>query len=340
MQSVPTAARTSTLRADQPASAREAAIAVAPDDSRARDQLVVWRFVDGKPGHDKQSLGLVNALKRRVPTTCVDLPPLSTQQSLAAMVSGKFEAGPEQPNPDFIVGSGHPTHMSLLAARRCIGGHSVVLMRPSLPISLFDLAVIPRHDGVTERDRVLVTHGVVNNSRPATGPRHPQRGLILIGGPSRHYRWDTDRVVQQILTLSQRTPDIDWQLSTSRRSPADVLPALHGAKLTNVNFHDGRKTATDWLDRELAACRCAWITPDSASMVYEALSAGAACGVFELLPRGNSRISRSIDELVRNAEATRFTDWLAGRPVVPRQHVLDEAGRTADWLLAKWRSDA
>ena len=35
---------------------------------------VVWRFSDGKPGHDCQSLGLVDALRRRLPLQCYDIP--------------------------------------------------------------------------------------------------------------------------------------------------------------------------------------------------------------------------------------------------------------------------
>ena len=36
--------------------------------------MVVWRIVDGKPGHDNQSLGLVNALKQKQENLiCVDI---------------------------------------------------------------------------------------------------------------------------------------------------------------------------------------------------------------------------------------------------------------------------
>ena len=35
---------------------------------------VVWRFSDGKPGHDNQSLGLVDALQRRIPIDIYDIP--------------------------------------------------------------------------------------------------------------------------------------------------------------------------------------------------------------------------------------------------------------------------
>ena len=35
---------------------------------------VVWRISDGKPGHDNQSLGLVDALQRRTPVHSYDIP--------------------------------------------------------------------------------------------------------------------------------------------------------------------------------------------------------------------------------------------------------------------------
>ena len=37
---------------------------------------VVWRFSDGKAGHDSQSLGLVDALKRQARIECYDIPVL------------------------------------------------------------------------------------------------------------------------------------------------------------------------------------------------------------------------------------------------------------------------
>ena len=40
----------------------------------ASRSLRVWRFSDGRPGHETQSLGLLRALRRRLPLDVTDLP--------------------------------------------------------------------------------------------------------------------------------------------------------------------------------------------------------------------------------------------------------------------------
>jgi mitochondrial fission protein ELM1 len=41
-------------------------------------------------------------------------------------------------------------------------------------------------------------------------------------------------------------------------------------------------TSPDWLPTQLARADQAWVTADSVSMVYEALTAGAAVGVLDV----------------------------------------------------------
>jgi mitochondrial fission protein ELM1 len=102
--------------------------------------LVVWRLSDGKAGHDSQSWGLAEALSRLRPVETVTLYPLSASGALAVLLLGQPPvAWQSLPPPDLLVGAGHCTHLSLLAARRVQGGKAVVLMRPSLPLGLFDL---------------------------------------------------------------------------------------------------------------------------------------------------------------------------------------------------------
>ncbi|MGB5440816.1 MAG: hypothetical protein WBN90_14350, partial [Gammaproteobacteria bacterium] len=67
---------------------REPRVRVLPHRRQAQ---VVWRFSDGKPGHDNQSLGLVDALQRRIPIETYDIP----VQPGAGLdwVIGRFPAG-------------------------------------------------------------------------------------------------------------------------------------------------------------------------------------------------------------------------------------------------------
>lgn len=297
--------------------------------------LVVWVVSDGKPGHANQSLGLAEALAR---ATAVDLhvvPALPAWRAALAWLTKRM-LGAALPAPDLILGAGHGTHLTLLAARRAQGGRAVVLMKPSLPRHCFDLCIVPRHDGVPADDRTLVTEGALNRIRPAAAS-DPQRGLILIGGESPHFQWDGDAIQVQIKSVLARTPEMQWTLTTSRRTPADFLTSLPAAQNLAVVPHTA--TGPDWLPQQLAGCATAWVTPDSASMVYEALTAGAAVGVFDLPVNPKSRVGWAIAELADAERITRFIAWCAHGKLHPNLQPLAEADRCAAWIL-QWLKPA
>ena len=295
----------------------------------AGKRLIVWVVSDGKPGHANQSLGLAEALARAVPTDLHTLPALPAWRAWLAWLTKRLPIAPVGA-PDLIVGAGHATHATLLAARRAHGGRTVVLMKPSLPRSCFDLAILPEHDGVAADARTLVTEGALNRVRPSR-ERAADRGLILIGGASPHFAWDSDAVQVQLKSLLARAPDVRWTLTTSRRTPADFLPDLPTAPNLEVVPHTA--TPPDWLPGQLAQSAIVWVTPDSASMVYEALTAGADVGVFDLPVNPKSRVARAVAGLADARRVTRFAAWCASGALHPNTHPLAEADRCAQWIL-------
>lgn len=290
--------------------------------------LIVWIVSDGKPGHLNQSLGLAEALARAVPTDIHTLPALSAWRAWRAWLLKRLPGA--LPAPDLVVGAGHATHATLLAARRACGGRAVVLMKPSLPRRCFDLAILPRHDGIAADARTLVTEGAINRVRPAAA-RDAKRGLILIGGVSPHFEWDDDAVEVQIKSILARTPETQWTLTTSRRTPADFLAELPAA--ANLDLAPHTTTPPGWLPEQLSRSGTVWVTPDSASMVFEALTAGADVGVFDLPVNPKSRVAHAIGELADAQRVTRFAKWCASGTLHPNQHPLAEADRCAAWIL-------
>lgn len=301
--------------------------------------LVVWVVSDGKPGHVNQSLGLAEALARAAPTDIRTLPAISLLRAGLALLL-KRPPRDNVPVPDLLVGAGHATHLTLLALRRACGGRAVVLMKPSLPRRMFDLCVIPEHDGVAPDARTLVTEGALNRIRPGrqrTGAT-ATRGLLLIGGVSPHFAWDSDAIALQIKSIVTRTPAIQWTLTTSRRTPEDFLAQLPAAPNLAVVPHTA--TSPDWLPTELARCDNVWVTPDSASMVFEALTAGTDVGVFDLPVNPKSRVGWAVARLADAGRVTRFTAWCAQETPYPSLHhkgkkiaPLAEADRCAAWIL-------
>ncbi|HWR76300.1 MAG TPA: mitochondrial fission ELM1 family protein [Thiobacillus sp.] len=295
---------------------------------------VVWIASDSKPGHVNQSLGLAEALARATPTTFHLLPALPAWRAWLALLLKRFPDN-ALPEPDLIVGAGHATHLTLLAARRARGGRAVVLMKPSLPRHWFDLCILPEHDGVAADAHTLVTEGALNRIRPAMLSQFEHsdahHGLLLIGGVSPHFDWDSDVIQVQIRSILARTPETHWTLTTSRRTPADFLAQLPPAPNLTVIPHTA--TSPDWLPAQLARCGTVWVTPDSASMVFEALSAGADVGVFDLPVNPTSRVGRAIAHLVDAQRITRFVSWCASGLLRPNRHPLAEADRCAEWIL-------
>lgn len=291
--------------------------------------LVVWIVSDGKPGHVNQSLGLAEALARATPTEIHTCPALPAWRAWLALLLKRLP-GEALPAPDLIVGAGHATHMTVLAVRRARGGRAVVLMKPSLLRNWFDLCILPQHDGIAADARTLVTEGALNRIRPGANldARH---GLLLIGGTSPHFEWDGDAIQLQIKSILTRTPDTHWTLTTSRRTPAEFLAEL--PPFSNLSVVPHTATPPDWLPAQLAQSGTVWVTPDSASMVFEALSAGADVGVFDLPVNPKSRVGGAIAQLADARRITRFVKWCASDNLYPNQHPLAEADRCATWIL-------
>lgn len=294
--------------------------------------LVVWIVSDGKPGHFNQSRGLAEALARATSAELHTIPALPAWRACVCLLTKRFPA-PGLPSPDLILGAGHATHLSLLAAGHAAAGRTIVLMNPTLPRRLFDLVIVPAHDRVPADARTLVTEGALNRIHPATIPSadRRQRGLILIGGTSSHFEWNSDAVLLQIRGLLARTPGLRWMLTTSRRTPEDFLTQLPDEARLEVLPHTA--TPPDWLPQQLAQSGTVWVTPDSASMVYEALSAGADVGVFDLPVNPKSRVGWAIADLADAQRITRFVRWCAHDTLYPNTHPLAEADRCAAWIL-------
>jgi mitochondrial fission protein ELM1 len=292
---------------------------------------VIWRFSDGKAGHDHQSRGLVSALADSVDVAGYEIAVEPGLRAWRYWITGRYPPGEALPAPDLLIGAGHATHPHLLAARRARGGRSVVLMKPTLPHAWFDLCLVPQHDGVAPASNVLTTRGVLTGMRQG-GEHDNDTGLIVVGGPSRHVRWDNTRIVEQVEQLLRLRPKTRWWLSGSRRTPAELLERLR--QQSGLLCLAASETQPDWLPARLAEAGEAWVSRDSVSMIYEALSAGARVGLLDVASNGRNRVTAAIDRLVDDGWVTAPGQWRAMAP--GPQQPLNEAARCADWIVQQW----
>jgi mitochondrial fission protein ELM1 len=288
--------------------------------------LTIWRISDGKPGHDNQSLGLAEALLRRVPGSehCI---PLAGSGGFFARLRAAGAAAVGLPVPDLILAAGHATHPALLWLARKHRAKSVVLMKPSLPLSCFDLCIAPEHDfpaGCT-RPNLILTRGALNRVFPAAGEKSGK--LILIGGPSKTHGWDGEAMLAMLAKATDRG---GWELTDSRRTPAGFLDQIR-EKIPGIVTHSHRETPPGWVPEKLRAAKEVWVTEDSVSMIYEALTSGARVGLLPVpqLVR-DSRVLRGIDRLVADGFLTPYARWAETQRIARPPETLREAERCAE----------
>ncbi len=207
-------------------------------------------------------------------------------------------------------------------------------MRPSLPLGWFDYCLVPAHDDPPARDNVIVTAGALNPIQP-THNHDAEQGLILIGGPSRHYRMDPDALLARIRQLLARPSPRNWTVANSPRTPVQLAHDLAGLKNDRVDVVFWDDCGRDWLAQALARARDVWVTEDSVSMICEALSSSCRVGLLPLQRKSASRLHRAVDQLLKDGfvGAHGGNDVVAELPVSPR--TLAEADRCADLLLEK-----
>lgn len=284
-------------------------------------RLLIWRIIDGKPGHENQSGGLVKALARLVDLECVDV-----RCDGPRPATGK---------PALLIGAGHRTHWKLLLWSWRYRARSVLLMKPSLPMRLFDLCLVPEHDlpeGTPDRPNLVRTVGVLN--KVVAGERaHPPTGLILIGGPSGEFNWDGETLRKAIERIIREDPSITWLITDSRRTEPGFLKTLNG----RFTAYPHAKTTRDWLPTKLAEATRCWVTEDSVSMIYEALTGGAQTGLLPMPPKGKpGRVARGIQKLVDEGRVLRFGDWVSGKAKFGQPAQLAEAQRCAELLARRF----
>lgn len=297
--------------------------------------LILWRFLDGKPGHEKQTLGLSHALVKLASVQVHDIVSGSRWRAALRWLAGTFPPGTDLPRPDLLLVAGHGSHFAGLAARRVYGGKLVALMRPGLPVDWFDLCLVPEHDQPKISKHVITTRGALN-AVESGGPHRPGEGLILVGGSSEHFAWDDSAVIEQVRQLAEGHPEIRWRLTTSRRTPSTFISALQAHGPANLTILSHTETPAGWVEETLGQVQQAWVTEDSVSMLYEALTAGCHVGLLRLSRKSAGRIAQGVDKLLADGWVTPMEGWRAGICPSPPRGTFNEAERCARLILEKW----
>lgn len=287
--------------------------------------LKILLLTDGKAGHLSQLEGLADAIGRLTPASVhtVSVGPFGAIDSL------NF-------TPDLAIAAGRSTHLGLWRVHRRDGVKSICLMRPSIPGLQFDLTIAPEHDGLAESPSVWTTFGALNSvTRPAENTAR-SGGVVLVGGPSKHHRWDDGKVFASLHSLVQNSGSA-WTVTTSRRTPRSTAErlAIKAADELPLQFLPHTKTPKGWLSATLQRSSEAVVTEDSVSMISEALTAGCRTSIIAQPRNRESRITRYVDSLLDRSAACTFGNRQGFAPKIQ----LAEADRIASRLLTTWWPD-
>ena len=312
--------------------------------------LEVIIFTDGRPGHEKQSRSILKALAAMTALSAhtLKLPPAQGVNKLF-MGLAAFLPRNQVLNPithlrvDLVIGAGSATHLPMIAYKRRSKARLVSCMAPDpLLRPCFDLCLIPRHDDPVVRPNIFSTFGppcmVVSDPR-----QDCRKGLILAGGidPKSHH-WETSVFLTQIQELDARMPDISWTIASSPRTPIDTIEQLRllAGKHQNMTFLSAEETPPGWIETAYSTHAQVWVTADSVSMVYEALTAGCRVGVLPVAwKQEQNKFQRGIDDLHANGLILDYRQWQKGRQWSPSRKPLNEAERCAREILKRWWPD-
>lgn len=291
---------------------------------------------DAKAGHQAQVMGLVSALSALVN---VELTTLTLSGNWLSRWQIANTALPTP--PDLIIGAGHSTHIPVwLMGRRYRQAKTLIVMKPSLPLSWFDFVMMPEHDAKGSlSNHVLLTQGVMN--RFVNEQRHQaNKVLILLGGTNQRYAFDSQKMLADIQTLIEHYQDINANviMTDSRRTPTEISNCLSKknniADLSTFQFFPVANTTPDWLNEQYQTASHVWVTADSVNMIFEAMTAGCPVGLIELPKLKTDRVTNMVDSLIQSGKVTTLTDFHQGKPL-PNTMPINEAKRAAQWLLSK-----
>lgn len=309
--------------------------------------LQVTLFSDGRPGHEKQSLGIIKALQAYVDVDVdkVEVPGTTFFDDLVAHLSFLLKrrktshSDPSQKN-DLLIGTGSRTHLPMLTTRLKTSAKVVTCMTPASHLmAQFDLCFVPHHDMVTPAKNIFFTVGPPNMSQQSTA-HDPNRSLILIGGRDESsHKWDEHKLITDLKSLINGNEKIYWLISSSPRTPesTETLISQELKSIPRVEFVPFSETGPGWVEHKYGTHESVWITADSVSMVYEALSAGCKVGILPVAWRKtNNKFQRSLDYLLDERLIVTLQQYVQGASGWHTHEPLNEADRCAREILRRW----
>ena len=267
----------------------------------------IWAFRDKKRGHEKQIDALLSEIRKGKKGE--DFFIQCGQSSFLSIFFSYFKSQPTKEiqkikkngifsSPDLIIGAGHRTHLQVLVARKLFPkAQTLLIMKPSLPSNLFDIIIAPKHDKFLLRPQHFIQTNGALCAYSEKNLSQKNEGLILLGGENKYYDFNIENIRQQIDFIFKKFPNHFWTITNSRRTPN---MHLEKQERKNVRIIDWQNTKKDWLFEKMCQSEIIFVTPDSISMIYEALSTHSQVYAFDIetISKQKSKISLQVEDLL------------------------------------------
>lgn len=315
---------------------------------RAEKKLRIAALLDGRPGHEKQTRGILYALQQKCPVEIIELKVgrlallAEVMQTGRLFLPGSIDSAADWPigKIDLVLGTGSRTHLPMLCYKK---KHAVPVLTCMAPPRYlrhrFDLCFIPEHDGVAAGNNVMLTVGAPNCSINKN-VHHAGCGLIVLGGvDDKSHHWPSRQMVAMIEKIVSIDRDTSWTIASSPRTPPDTVALIPELlpRYDNIAFFDYKDTPPGWIEEQYDRSSVVWVSADSISMVYEALSAGCRVGILPVQwRRKNGKFSRNQQILLDKELVTPFDAWQQGEIALREPKELNEAQRCAEEIVQRW----
>lgn len=313
--------------------------------------LNIMAFLDGRPGHEKQTKSVLTAIARMTPIHVIFeyLEPGRVLKGISDWIRyigwrlTPVNRPAQRQATDLVIGTGTFTHIPMVLYKNRTGSKAVTCMSPAYPLTReFDLCLVPHHDRKPTANNIFVTIGPPI-SPSVHGEHDPGKGLILVGGvDKRSHRWHSGVLLEQIQSILAKETQTTWTISSSPRTPVETIDVLEklATVFGNTIFFKSQETPAGWVERQYGRNDVVWVTADSISMIFESISAGCRVGVLPVdWKYAESKFERCIDYLIEHQWVTSYENWHAGTASVAKRARLDEAARCAKEILQRWWPD-
>ncbi len=288
---------------------------------------LVWVLPDGRPGNASQCLGVAEALglpyqvKKLGYTWAVVLDNRLRGATLIG-IDAATRATLTPPWPDLLITAGRRAAPVARYVKKQSGGRTflVQLMHPTHHEREFDLIAVPHHDRRPPAGNILTITGAPHHVTPAKltaaaetwrerlagipGPRL----AVMIGGAFGRKPLPVALALEMVRQVSATANRLGGGifLTTSRRTPADVVAALPNAITCPAYCHFWTPEAENPYFGFLALSDATVITGDSVSMLCEATVTERP--VYILSPPGLARRRQALlqDRLIELGHARHF----------------------------------